>query len=49
MQGEESVEQLEISLQQLGRKAFPSMTGKELYHLLKGRFFQTLHVKAATL
>ncbi len=45
MQGEESVEQLGISLQQLGRKAFPSMTGKELDRLLKGRFFQALHVK----
>ncbi len=43
IQGEESVEQLGISLQQLGH--IPSMTGKELDHLLKGRFFQALHVK----
>ena len=44
-QGGESVEQFGISIQQLGRKAFPSMTGKELYRLLKGRFFQALNVK----
>ncbi len=44
-QGTESVEQLGISLQQLGRKAFPSMAGKELDRLLKGRFFQALNVK----
>ena len=36
------MEQLGISLQQLGRKAFPSMSGKELDHLLKGRFFKAL-------
>ena len=33
-QAGESVEQLGISLQQLGRKAFPSMSGKELDRLL---------------
>ena len=44
-QGGESVEHLGISLQQLGRKAFPSMSGKELDRLLKVRFFQALNVK----
>jgi len=44
-QGDETVEQLGISLQQLGRKAFPSMLGKEFDRLLKGRFFQALNVK----
>ena len=44
-QGGESVEQLGILLQQLGQKAFPSMMGKELDRLLKGRFFQALNVK----
>jgi len=39
------VEQLGIALQQLGQKAFPSMASKELYWLLKGRFFQALHIK----
>ena len=39
---DESVEQLGISLQQLGRKAFPSIHGKELDRLLKDRFFQAL-------
>jgi len=42
---QETVEQLGISLQQLGRKAFPSMLGKEFDRLLKGRFFQALNVK----
>ena len=44
-QGNESVEQLGIDLQRLGRKAFPSSQGKEFDRLLKGRFFQALHVK----
>ena len=47
----QGVEQLGISLQQLGRKAFPSMSGKVLDRLLKGGgggrggFFQALNVK----
>ena len=44
-QGSETVEQLGIDLQRLGRKAFPSSKGKEFDRLLKGRFFQALHVK----
>ena len=44
-QGNETVEQLGIDLQRLGRKAFPSSQGKEFDRLLKGRFFQALHVK----
>lgn len=45
VQGEESVEQLGMDLQKLGRKAFPSTEGKELDRLLKGRFYQALHPK----
>ena len=41
----ESVEQLGISIQQLGRKAFPGITGKNFDRLLKGRFYQALLVK----
>ena len=47
-QGEnESVEQLGLSIQQLGRKAFPTctITGKHFDRLLKGRFYQVLLVK----
>ena len=45
VQGEESVEQLGMDIQKLGRKAFPSTEGKELDRLLKGRFYQALHPK----
>ena len=45
MQGSESIEQLGITVQRLGRRAFPSMTEKEFDRLLKGRFFQALLVK----
>ena len=45
IQGSESIEKLGISLQKLGRKAFPSINGKEYDRLLKGRFFQALHTK----
>lgn len=44
-QGTETIEQLGLSIQQLGRKAFPSITGKEFDRLLKGRFYQALLVK----
>ena len=44
-QGSETVEQLGIDLQRLGRKVFPSSQGKEFDRLLKGRFFKALHVK----
>ena len=43
VQGEESIEQLGMDLQKLGRKAFPATEGKEFDHLLKGCFYQTLH------
>lgn len=43
VQGEESIEQLGMDIQKLGRKAFPSTAGKELDQLLKGRFYQALH------
>ena len=45
MQGDEIIEQLGLSIQQLGRKALPSMVGKEFDWLLKGRFYQALHVR----
>ena len=44
-QGDSSIEQLGIRIQQLGHKAFPSITGKEFDRLLKGRFYQALLVK----
>lgn len=34
-----------MELETLGHKAFPSIRGRELDRLLKGRFFQALHVK----
>lgn len=45
MQGDETIEKLGISIQQLGLKAFPSMVGKEFDRLIKGRFYQALNVK----
>ena len=45
VQENESVEQLELELQRLGRKAFPSTDGKDFDCLLKGRFFQALLTK----
>ena len=45
VQGDESIEELGMVLQALGRKAFPSSHGREFDRLLKGRFFQALHVK----
>ena len=41
----ESVEELGLELQRLGHKAFPTVQGRELDRLLKGRFFQALHVR----
>ena len=43
VQGEESIEQLGMDLQKLGRKAFPAIEGKEFDRLLKGRLYQALH------
>ena len=45
VQGKESIEELGMELLMLGCKAFPSSSGKELDQLLKGRFFQAIHVK----
>lgn len=45
MQGKESIEELGMDLLALGRKAFPSSHGKEFDRLLKGRFYQAIHVK----
>ena len=43
MQDSETIEQLGIDLQSLGRRAFPELRGgKEFDRLLKGRFFQAL-------
>ena len=43
VQGDETIEKLGMDLQKLGQKAFPSMEGKELDRMLKGRFYQALH------
>ena len=45
VQTSESVEKLGMEIQQLGHRAFPSVTGNDLDCLLKGRFFQTLLVR----
>ena len=45
VQGEESIEQLGMDIQKLGRKAFPSTAGKELDRLLKGHFYQALQLR----
>lgn len=41
-QGDDSVEQLGLDLQTLGRRAFPSVGAKEFDRMLKGRFYQAL-------
>ena len=45
IQADESIEQLGIDLQTLGRKAFPQACGREFDCLLKGPFFQALRTK----
>ena len=45
MHGTESIEELGLELQTLAHKAFPSTQGGDFDRLLKGRFFQALHVK----
>ena len=45
VQGDELIEKLGIDIQKLGHKAFPTMKGKEFDRIVKGRFFQALHVK----
>ena len=45
MQTSESIEQLEIDLMSLGRKAFPKICETEFDRMLKGRFFQVLFPK----
>ena len=44
-QGDKSIDQLGITIQQLGRKAFPTIVSKDFDRLLKGRFYQALLVK----
>ena len=45
MQTSESIEKLGITLQTLGKKAFPGIGEKEFNRLLKGRFFRALHTR----
>ena len=45
IQGEDTIEQLGMNIQLLGRKAFPTIVGKDFDRLLKGQFFQALLVK----
>ena len=45
VQENETVEQLGLELQRLGRKAFPSTSGRDFDRSLKGRFFQALLTK----
>ena len=45
MQEQQTVEQLGIELQRLGRKAFPNANSKEFDRMLKDWFFQALHPK----
>ena len=42
LQGEDSVEQLGLDLQTLGRRAFLSVGAKEFDRMLKGRLYQAL-------
>ncbi len=42
IQGDETTEQLGLSIQHLGKRAYPSMGGKDFDRLLKGRFYQAL-------
>ena len=42
VQGDNSVEQLGLDLQTLGRRAFPSVSVTEFDRMLKGRFYQAL-------
>lgn len=44
-QGDETIEQFGLCIQQLGRKAFRSIIGKDFDRLLKGRLYQVLLVK----
>ena len=45
VEGDESIERLGMDLQKLGHKAFPSLEGRDLDRMLKGRFFQALHAR----
>ena len=42
MQDHESIEQLGLQLQKLANKAFPSLSGADFDHMLKGRFYSAL-------
>ena len=45
MQTTESIEELGLELQSLANEAFPSTPAKDFDRMLKGRFFQALHVR----
>jgi len=45
MQTSETIEELGLELQTLANKAFPSTPAKDFDRILKGRFFQALHVR----
>jgi len=45
MQTSEMIEELGLELQTLANKAFPSTPAKDFDRILKGRFFQALHVQ----
>ena len=42
VQGSQSVEELGLELQRVAKRAFPTIVGKDLDRLLKGRYFQAL-------
>ena len=42
VQSKETVEELGMEIQRLGHRTFPSVKGRDLDRLLKGRFFQAL-------
>lgn len=42
MQDKQSIEELRMELQKLGRKAFPTSGMKEFVCIMKGRFYQAL-------
>ena len=42
VQGSQSVEELGLELQHVAKRAFPTIVGKDLDRLLKGRYFQAL-------
>ena len=45
VQGSESVDEFGMEIQRLGHRAFPTVEGWDLDRLLKGHFFQALHMR----